>query len=70
MTDREYKTVCKLIDSCIWVVLCSNIFDKSAVSNHEYKEIIKEHIKELKKDIFDILVDRGKNEDYIDLKGE
>ena len=68
MTEREYKTVCKLIDSHTWVVLCANVFDKSALSPHEYKEFIKERIEELKKDIFDILVDSEKNEDYIDLK--
>lgn len=68
MTEREYKIVCKLIDLHTCIVVRGDIFDKSAVSLHEFKEIGEDHIEELKKDIFDILVDREKIEDYIDLK--
>lgn len=68
MTEREYKIVCKLIDLHTCGVVHGDAFGKSAVSFHEYKEISEGNIKELKKDIFDILVDREKIEDYIDLK--
>lgn len=57
MTEREYKMVCKLIDLHTNTVVRGDLYSKSPVSLYEEKEINAEHIKELKKDICDLLVD-------------